>query len=248
MNLLRSDYPHHQTFSWIRALVFGLLSVLAGCASQPDEHGMASTTFSPKHFAKGDLDRVADTVRQETASGLLRLADKLYKRNPREWRKLGVTSSDDAVKRLKDRSFPSAELNGLKEGQVIGKAFSGDYQGDRVGAYILGLLQMTDAAFGYKEEFFMLDSIDTQKLYNLARNYEIAAWKLSNQMQPNGEPWLLSNEANGPIRNLSFEREFGRVIGLLDFHVKLLIDKSGRGVTRFSQSLATAIFLPIAGF
>lgn len=221
---------------------------LGGCASQPDEHGMASTTFSPKHFAKGDLDRVADTMRQETQLGLLRLADKLYKRNPREWKKLGVANVDAAVKRLKDRSLPSIELKDLKEGQVIGKAFTADYQGDRVGAFIYGLLQMTDAAFEYKDEFFMLDSLDTQKLYNLARNYEIAAWKLSNQMQSNGDPWLLSNEASGPIRNLSFEREFGRVIGLLDFHVKLLIDKSGRGVTRFSQSVATAIFLPIAGF
>ncbi|MEY4592720.1 MAG: hypothetical protein RIR18_1615 [Pseudomonadota bacterium] len=232
-------------------LNFGVLSGLSGCASQPDEHGMASTSFSPKHFAKGDLDRVADTMRQETMVGLLKLADKLYKRNPKEWRKLssvGVTTVDDAVRRLKDHSLPSSELNGLKEGQVIAKAFSSDYQGDRVGAFILGMLQMTDAAFDYKDEFFMLDSLDVQKLYNLARNYEIAAWKLSNQMQANGEPWLYSNEASGPIRNLSFEREFGRLIGLLDFHVKLLTDKSGRSVTRFSQSLATAIFLPIAGF
>jgi hypothetical protein len=240
------------TLRLIFVLVFITLAPwLGGCASQPDEHGMASTTFSPKHFAKGDLDRVADTMRQETTVGLLKLADKLYKRNPKEWRKLssvGVTTVDAAVRRLKDRSLPSSELNGLKEGQVIAKTFAGDYQGDRVGAFILGMLQMTDAAFDYKDEFFMLDSLDVQKLYNLARNYEIAAWKLSNQMQANGEPWLHSNEASGPIRNLSFEREFGRLIGLIDFHVKLLTDKSGRSVTRFSQSLATAIFLPIAGF
>lgn len=232
------------------AFCLGVLGGLGGCASQPDQHGMASTTFSPKHFAKSDLDRVADTMRQETVTGLLRLADKLYKRNPKEWRKLsviGVNHVDDAIRRLKDRSPPSVELKGLKEGQMIGKSLSGDYQGDRIGAFILGLLQMTDAAFDYKDEFFMIDNLDVQKLYNLARNYEIAAWKLSNQMQANGEPWLHSNEI-GPIRNLSFEREFGRLIGLLDFHVKLLTDKSGRSVTRFSQSLATAIFLPIAGF
>lgn len=231
-------------------VLMGLLAIvgMGGCASQPDEHGMASTTFSPKHFAKGDLDRVADTMRQETEAGLLRLADKLYKRNPREWRKLGVSSVEEAVKRLKNRQFPQVELKGLREGQVSGRAFASDYQGDRVGAFVLGLLQMTDAAFNYKDEFFMLDSLDTQKLYNLARNYEIAAWKLSNSFQSTGEPWLLSNEMVGNSRNLSFEREFGRLIGLLDFHVRLLVDKSGRSITRFSQSLATAVFIPIAAF
>lgn len=230
-------------------LLASCLIVLSGCASQPDQHGIPSNTFSPKHFAKSDLDRVADTMRHETMEGLYKLADKLYKRNPREWRKqASINSSEEAVKRLRQRSLPSAELNGLKEGQISQKAFSADYQGDRVGAFIFGLLSMTDAAFDYKDEFFVLDSLDIQKLYNLARNFEIAAWKLSNSTQATGEPWILSNEISSTARNLSFEREFGRLIGLMDFHVKLLTDKSGRGVTRFSQSLATAVFIPIVGF
>lgn len=228
---------------WLTAILLGL----SGCASQPDEHGMASTTFSPKHFAKSDLDRVADTMRYETTEGILRLAEKLYKRNPREWRKQNLASVEDAVKRLRNRGLPSAELKGLKEGQLSMRAFAEDYQGDRVGAFIFGLLSMADAAFEYKDEFFLLDSLEIQKLYNLARNFEIAAWKLSNSFQPDGQPWILANEMNGTVRNLSFEREFGRLIGLLDFHVKLLTDKSGRNVTRFSQSIATALFLPIAG-
>ena len=56
---------------------------------------------------------------------------------------------------------------------------------------------------------------------------------------------LLSNELDPNNPNLSFEREFGRVIGLLDFMSKVMADKHGRTITRFTQSMATAIFLPV---
>ena len=35
-------------------------------------------------------------------------------------------------------------------------------------------------ACGGKTEFYITDSLDAQKLYNSARNVEIAAWKLAN--------------------------------------------------------------------
>ena len=41
------------------------------------------------------------------------------------------------------------------------------------------------------------------------------------------------------------EREFGRIIGGLDILSKIVADKHGRTVTRLTQSLATAIFLPV---
>lgn len=219
--------------------------LLAGCASVLDEHGIPTTTFSPKHLAKGDMDRVADTTRQEIREGLLKLAEKLYRRNPKEWRKQPVASIEEAVQRLRRQILPSTELSGIREGGVTLKAFATDYTGDRVAAFILGLLQMSDAAFNYQEEFFMLDRVDHQKLYNLARNFEIAAWKLGHAKNPLGELWLLSNSLSEKENNLSFEREFGRLIGLLDFHVKLMTDATGRSVTRFTQSIASAIFIPI---
>jgi len=60
-----------------------------------------------------------------------------------------------------------------------------------------------------------------------------------------GEPLILANELDSANPNLSFEREFGRVIGLLDFFSRIIADKNGRTVTRFTQSVATAIFLPV---
>lgn len=100
-------------------------------------------------------------------------------------------------------------------------------------------------------EFFILDDLDAQTLYNAARNVEIAAWKLANARrgqpegdQPAGAPIPLSNEMT-PVQNLSFEREFGRLIGSLDLLSQVAADKTNRTVVKVAHSLATAVFLPI---
>ena len=91
----------------------------------------------------------------------------------------------------------------------------------------------------------MLDELNEQKLYNCARNIEIAIWKMSSTKDAAGEPLLLSNELDPNNPNLSFEREFGRVIGLLDVLSRVVADKHGRSITRLTQSIATAVFLPV---
>jgi hypothetical protein len=107
---------------------------------------------------------------------------------------------------------------------------------------------MLNAAFEEKDEFFMLDELDAQKLYNSARNLEIAAWKLAHARDAGGALLLLSNEmalASEPA-NLSFEREFGKMIGNLDLLASLMANKGHRTIARLVQSLATAVFLPVA--
>ena len=47
-------------------------------------------------------------------------------------------------------------------------------------------------------------------------------------------------------RNLSFEREFGREIALLDLMAKIVADRNGRGFSRVTQSVVTTIFLPVS--
>ena len=90
----------------------------------------------------------------------------------------------------------------------------------------------------------MTNSLDPQKIYNVARNIEITAWKLSNSRDENGNLYLLTNEINVTDRNLSFEREFGKMIGRTDFYAITLAEKSQRLLSRIVQGLATAVFLP----
>ena len=218
--------------------------LLAACATRVGSDGQRHTDVHPRYLAKTDIDRVVDANRSEVVAGLRRIAEKLYKRNPSEWRKGGNASLEAALDRLfSATNFP--ELEGKREGAASLYAFSPNYSGDRVLALMAGLLGMVNAAFENKTDFYLLDELHEQKLYNCARNVEIALWKLSSTKSPGGEPLLLSNELDLNHPNLSFEREFGRVIGLLDFLSLVVADKSGRTVTRFTHSIATAIFLPV---
>lgn len=229
--------------SWLAVL---LACLLAACATKAGKDGQRETTVDVKYLAKTEIDRIADANRSEVMSGLMLLADKLYKRNPKEWKKAGLASREAALERLKNRHYRSLpELGGAREGQAALLAFSDNYGGDRVAALMLGLLTMVDAAFEHKEEFFMFDQLNEQKLFNCARNMEIAIWKLGNDRNQANELFLLSNELEGANRNLSFEREFGRVTGLLDFMAKVTADRNGRGLSRLSQTVATTLFFPV---
>lgn len=61
----------------------------------------------------------------------------------------------------------------------------------------------------------------------------------------NGELWLLSNDVAGDVRNLSFEREFGKLIAYNDVLARVLAQRQNRTVRRIVQNLATAVFLPV---
>ena len=230
----------------MRWLVVLLALSLVACTTKMGKDGRTQTTVDVKYLAKSDVDRIADTDRTEVVEGLLLIADKLYKRNPKEWKKGGAVSREAAVERLRQRNSRSwPEFGGLRERQVAALAFSNAYDGDRVAALVYGLLTMVDAAFEHKEEFYILDSLNETKLYNAARNMEIAVWKLGNDRNQAGELFLLSNELDPANRNLSFEREFGRITGLLDLMAKIVADRNGRTVSRSAQAVATMVFLPV---
>lgn len=220
---------------------------MTACMTKVGSGGQKDTRFDPRYLAKTDIDRVIDADRAEVVSGLRRIAEKLYKRNPREWKKGGQPSMEAALARLFAGSLDFPELEGRREGAAALYAFSPNYQGDRVLGVMAGLIGMVYAAFEHKDDFYVLDTLNEQKLYNCARNMEIAIWKMSSSRDANGDLLLLSNELDAKNPNLSFEREFGRAIGLLDILSKVIADKQGRTITRFTQSLATAVFLPVGG-
>ena len=173
--------------------------------------------------------------------------EKLYRRNPREWRKGNDSSMDAALARAFDprSGFRFAELGNARGADAIVLALKPEYGGDRVFAFGVGLASMIFLAYNEKTEFYLTNSFDPQKLYNSARNIEIAAWKLANARGARGEPLLLSNEIAGDARNLSFEREFGKMIAYQDVMAQIAAQRTNRIIRRVVQTLATAVFLPI---
>lgn len=236
-----------------KALFLPLLAVLlcacsaaptrtAGKPPPPSASGLRITSF-----AKSDIDSVAEIHQQESLAHLRTLMEKLYRRNPREWKKAGQPTMESAIARAFDAGFDwrLPELQGKRGADCFYLAFQESYQGDRVLAFIAGLATMVMASYNDKSEFYLLDELDPQKLYNSARNVEIAVWKLSQTRDSRGELFLLSNEHEVASRNISFEREFGKLIAQQDTIARIVAEKTNRTIVRVVQSVATAVFLPI---
>jgi len=230
-----------------RLAIFLAMALMMACTTKLGKDGRSESAMDVKYLAKTEVDRIADTSRAEVVDSLMLIADKLYKRNPKEWKKAGLASREAALERLRNRNYRNwPELNGLREGQAAALAFSEAYGGDRVAALVFGLLTMVDAAFEHKESFYILDSLNEVKLFNCARNMDVAVWKLAHDRTAAGEPFLLSNELDPNNRNLSFEREFGRTMGLLDFMAKIVADRNGRNLSRLTQTVVSTLFLPVS--
>lgn len=230
-----------------------LVMFLSSCASSTPvrsdnkKTSPASPGLRIGSLIKTDIDTVTEIHQRESFSHLHTLMEKLYRRNPREWKKSGQTSVEGAVYRAfdsgQDWRFP--ELNGKRGVECLSLAFQESYQGDRVLAFISGMATMIMASYNNKAEFHVFDEIDPQKLYNSARNVEIAVWKLSNTRDSHGVLFLLSNENDSANLNLSFEREFGKLIAQQDTIARIVAEKTNRSIVRAIQSVATAVFLPI---
>ena len=233
----------------MRLLLPLLLLSLAACTTQTSAPGAGggSSSFAPSQFAKTELDRVVEAHQRDLFASLQLLAEKLYRRNPRELKKGPWSRPEEAVQRLfgSRHNWQFPELEGRHGVAAIQLALRPDYAGDRVFALIAGLGGMVLEAFGGHYDSYIFDEVDAQKLYNAARNVEIAIWKLSTAEDANGKLLLVSNETTGPA-NLSFEREAGKIIGNLDTLSRIIAERTKRTVVTVVQSMATAVFLPIA--
>ena len=241
-------------------LLYATIAVCAampGCSSAPEFPTAAPSTgkrptppeqsFRPSDIAKSDIDIVAEVHLRESLASTRLLMEKLYRRNPREWHKGAASSMDQAVAHAFDpaMAFRFPELHSVRGTDAILLALQPEYQGDRVFAFGVGLASMIFLAYNEKTAFYLTDTLDAQKLYNSSRNVEIAAWKLANARDAHGELLLLSNQMSGDIRNLSFERELGKIIAYQDAMAQIAAQRSNRTIRRIIQSLATAVFLPL---
>lgn len=229
----------------------------AACTSAPSYPPAAPSTghrppprdapFTARDLFKSDIDAIAEVHLRESIASAKLLTEKLYRRNPRELRKSGDATPEAAVARAFDprHAWRFAELSNQRGIAALQLAFRPDFAGDRVFAFGVGLGSMISQAYDDKTQFYLTDRLDAQRLYNSARNVEIAAWKLANARAPNGEPLLLSNEISGAAPNLSFEREIGKLVAYQDAIALVMAQRTNRTIRFFSQSLATAMFLPL---
>ncbi|MDX1519677.1 MAG: hypothetical protein R3318_06095 [Gammaproteobacteria bacterium] len=229
-------------------LLVTLCIVCNGCTSSPSRiEGREEKEFNLKSLGKGDIDTVLDIHVREAREYCRLLMEKLYKRNPRELAKNPVKSVDSILERVfgKNHNWEFTELDNIKGIDAIRLALSNDYEGDRVFVFIVGLTSMIMDSYEYKVDFYMFDDVDPQKLYNSARNIEIAVWKVEHDLDANGELFLYTNSLPGEETNLSYERLFGKLIAIQDTMALIMEQKTNRVIKKVLQRMATAVFLPI---
>ena len=236
---------HHGV--WALVLVSGLL---AGCANgtiQRKDGGQSQRSFVIENIAKSDVDQVTEITQREVLRHLRVLTEKLYRRNPAEFRKAGLPSAEVATEQLFANlvAWPTSALRRSDWERDFRAAFREDFAGDRVHAYMSAMLAMVMTAYDHKQAFYITDQIDAQKLYNSARNIEMAVWKLSNARTAEGVPILLTNSMDSEIQNLSYEREFGKLIAAQDLLALFIEDSSNRVISRTLQNMASFVFLPL---
>ena len=221
-----------------RSLSVLLLScLLAGCAGGD---------FRFRDLAKTDTDLVAEAHYKESQRLLKELTAKLYKRNPHEWRKSGLS-----LEKLTARLFGQQgavvfdELGGVTGTDAIELALDPEFGGDRVFALMAGLNHMLRKSYGFHHEFFILTEIDEQKLYLSARNLEIAVWRLSHRLGDEGKPLLSTNSLPGESANLSYERLFGKLIAIQDMLAIVVAQKNQRVINKVAHNVATMAFFPL---
>jgi hypothetical protein len=230
--------------------VFLVLLLLTGCAGQEIQHkdGTSSArNFAISNLAKSEVDMLTEINQREMLKSLKLLTEKLYRRNPQEYRKSGFENAEVAAARIfehvsKWAESPLAQMNWEDNFKLT---FLEGYGGDRVYTYMSALTAMLMASYNNKTEFFLLDELSAQKLYNSARNIEAAVWKLSSAKLSTGAKFLISNSIEGDVQNLSFEREFGKLIAQQDLLALLVEDKSNRSINRVFQNTVPFVFLPI---
>ena len=220
---------------------------LAGCGTPaPTPRGeVRGADFTADELIQSEGNRLTQAVMTANRHSLLLLADKLYRRNPAEWRK--AAASREAALALLDKAMLSdqawAPLGGRRDVAALSLSLAPEFQGDRVAAFLIACNDTLVTAQGGKREHHYLDGVDPQHLYNAARNMETALWILNTRRAANGQPLLLANEIGSDGRNLSFEREFGKIIGRLDLLAHIATERYRRAAINYVQGLVAAPFL-----
>lgn len=235
---------------WAAALT-AVLS--AGCAMPPSAasasgQGPRVEAMSADQLGQTDFNRTVTVAMRDNLDSLTVLLDKLYRRNPREWRKGGAPDMRAAKARVEQAiqdGRPPAGLGGLRDIEILAVSLDPAYPGDRVAAFVYGMADTIIAAHGGKTRFYASDMLDGQHVYNAARNVEAAAWMLASRRDGEGRPLLLANEMSEAAVNLSFEREFGALVGRLDLIANLLGENARRVGINYAQGLMFFSFLPV---
>jgi hypothetical protein len=214
--------------------------LLPGCNS--------SSQFHIEDLAKTNIDDVSQIHMDRVYNLVKTMTIKLYKKNPSELHKSPGQTIDSRLNQIfncpDDSGKKYKELDYKESTDSILLGFKSEFKGDRVFAMMYGLFTMIYKSYNSKCELFMFDYLNSQNLYNSARNIEILVWRLKTRKKDDGSLFILTNTLKGEVKNLSYERIFGKLISLQDTMAQIISNRSGRVIKEVLQ-IAGMSFLPI---
>jgi hypothetical protein len=234
---------------WPLLLVALLILCGTGCSQQQGRDiARQFSTGKPDEFFQTSVDRMATLGMRDNLQSLYLLMNKLYLRNPNQWRQSGypdAVSAARAIRQAIENRQPLPAMGDRRDLVALSYSLSAEFHGDRVGAFIYAIGSMLVTAHGGRTQFYMTDSINPQFVSNAARNIEKATWLLSQRQDANGVLLLFSNEISEEGSNLSFAVEFGKVVARLDLLAQMLDERYRRVALNYAQSLLLMNFLPV---
>ncbi|MBK4989373.1 hypothetical protein IAE36_002252 [Pseudomonas sp. S36] len=232
-----------------RLLLAGALTCLCACSHQQGRDIVNQfSDGKPSELFQTSVDRLATLAMRDNLQSLYLLMNKLYLRNPSQWKLSGYLDAATAERQIRiaiEQRQPLPQLGNRRDLAALSYALSPEFRGDRVGAFIYAIGSMLITAHGGRTEFYITDTIDPLFVNNAARNIEKATWMLSQRQDANGVLLLFSNELSEEGRNLSFAVEFGKVVARLDLLAELLDERYRRIGLNYAQSLLLMNFLPV---
>lgn len=227
-----------------------VLTLFASGCSQQQEHELVKqfTGGKPDELFQTSVDRMATLGMRDNLQSLDLLMNKLYLRNPSQWRASGYLDAASAAREIREaieQRRPLAALGERRDLVALSYSLSPEFRGDRVGAFIYAIGSMLVTAHGGRTQFYVTDSINPEFVSNAARNIEKATWLLSQRQDANGELLLFSNELSEDGSNLSFAVEFGKIVARLDLLTQILDERYRRIGLNYAQSLLLMNFLPV---
>lgn len=215
------------------------LITLTGCQS--------ASHFHLKDLVKTDINQVSEIHINQSVKLLKTLTKKMYKMNPYELKKSMDQTIESRIAQIflcpMDKKYEELDFKEGTEAILLG--FEPEYKGDRVFAIIFGLYTMIHKSYNSKCELFILDFLNEQYLYNSARNIEILVWRLKIRKTDHDKLYLLTNSLNGDVKNLSYERIFGKLISLQDTMALIVSQRTGRLIKKAAHVVGMS-FLPIS--
>lgn len=170
---------------------------------------------------------------------------KLYWCNLVEWKKIVVICEEveKKVKLVIEQCQVWFELQGKCDIQVMMLVLLLEFKGDWVVVFIDVIVDMIIVVYGNKIEFFLVDGFDVQYFYNVVCNVEIVVWIFFSCKNVNGVFLLLFDEIGSEVCNLSFEWEFGKIVGCFDLMVEFMIECYCCVGISYVQNLLGGLFL-----